>query len=124
MKKLLVLIFIFLSFNVYSQKIDTCFTKTEIINLAHNIKKLKYQDSIKSEIIKQQDSVIIDYRDIIIKDSLIIANDSIVISKYKENEGNYKGIIQDYKTMSVMRKVLYFSAGVLPGIIMGVLITK
>jgi antitoxin component YwqK of YwqJK toxin-antitoxin module len=126
MKKLLLLIFVFISLNVYSQKIDTCicFTKPELINIAHNIKQLKYQDSTKTEIIKQQDSVIIDQKDVITKDSVIITSDSIVIGKFKENEENYKGIITDYKTMGVMKKTLYFTYGILPGIIIGVLLRR
>ena len=124
MRKLLILLFAFITINTYSQKIDTCFTRVELINLAHNIKQLKYQDSTKTEIIKQQDSVIIDYKDVITKDSVIITSDSIVIGKFKENEENYKGIIKDYKTMGVMRKALYFSYGILPGIIIGVLLKK
>lgn len=124
MKKLLILLFTFITINVYSQKIDTCFTKPELINIAHNIKQLKYQDSTKTEIIKQQDSLIIDYKDVITKDSVIMASDSIVIGKFKENEENYKGIIADYKTMGIMKKVLYISYGVLPGIIIGSLLRR
>jgi hypothetical protein len=124
MRKLLVLLFTFITINVFSQKIDTCFTRVELINIAHNIKQLKYQDSTKTEIIKQQDSVIMDYKDVITKDSIIMASDSIVIGKFKENEENYKGIINDYKTMGVMRKALYFGYGILPGIIIGALLMK
>lgn len=124
MRKLLVLLFAFISINAYSQKIDTCFTRVELINIAHNVKQLKYQDSTKTEIIKQQDSVIIDYKDVITKDSVIMVSDSIVIGKFKENEENYKGIITDYKTMGVMKKTLYFTYGILPGIIIGVLLMR
>lgn len=124
MRKLLVLLFTFITINAYSQKIDTCFTRVELINIAHNIKQLKYQDSTKTEIIKQQDSVILDNKDVITKDSIIMASDSIVIGKFKENEENYKGIINDYKNMGVMKKVLYFGYGMLPGIIIGVLLMR
>jgi hypothetical protein len=124
MKKLIILLFVFITINAYSQKIDTCFTTNEIVNIAHKIKQLKYQDSTKTEIIKQQDSVIIDYKNIITKDSVIITSDSIVISKFKENEENYKDIIKDYKTMSVMEKTLYFTYGILPGIIIGVFLMR
>lgn len=115
-----------ISLSVYSQKIDTCicFTKPEVINIVHKVKELKYQDSTKTEIIKQQDSLIIDYKDVIKKDSVIMVNDNIVIGKFKENEQNYKGIISDYKTMSVMKKALYFGYGIIPGIIIGVLLMK
>jgi replicative DNA helicase len=124
MRGLLILVLTFITINAYSQKIDTCFTKLELINIAHNIKQLKYQDSTKTEIIKQQDSVIIDYKDVITKDSVIMVGDSIVIGKFKENEENYKGIIKDYKTMGIMKKALYVTYGVLPGIIIGVFLRR
>jgi replicative DNA helicase len=124
MRKLLMLLFTFITINVYSQKVDTCFTRPELINIAHNIKQLKYQDSTKTEIIKQQDSVIMDYKDVITKDSIIITGHEEVIDKFKENEENYKGIITDYKTMGVMKKTLYFTYGILPGIIICVLLMR
>jgi hypothetical protein len=124
MKRLLILILTFITINVYSQKLDTCFTPNEVVNIAHKIKQLKYQDSTKTEIIKQQDSVIIDYKNVINMDSVVIAGDSIVIGKFKKNEENYKGIIKDYKTMSNLNKFLYVTYGVLPGIIIGVLLRK
>lgn len=124
MRKLLVLLFAFISINAYSQKIDTCFTRVELINIAHNIKQLKYQDSTKTEIIKQQDSVIMDYKDVITKDSVIMASDSVVIGKFRENEQNYKGIINDYKTMGIMKKALYLGYGMSVGIIIGTLMLR
>lgn len=124
MRKLLIFLFVFITINAYSQKIDTCFTRVELINISHNIKQLKYQDSTKTEIIKQQDLVIVDYKDVITKDSIIMASDSIVIGKFKENEENYKGIVSDYKNMGVMKKALYFGYGMLPGIIIGVLLMR
>ena len=125
MKKLLVLLFTIISINVYSQqKIDTCFTKNDIINIVHNIKKLKYSDSTKTQIILNQDTIILDQKNVITKDSTILLNYDIVITNYKKNEENYKGIINDYKTMNVLKKALYFSYGILPGIIIGVLLVK
>jgi len=124
MRKLLVLLFAFISINAYSQKIDTCFTRVELINIAHNVKQLKYQDSTKTEIIKQQDSVIMDYKDVITKDSVIMASDSVVIGKFRENEQNYKGIINDYKTMGIMKKALYLGYGMSVGIIIGTLMLR
>lgn len=124
MRKLLVLLFAFITINAYSQKIDTCFTRVELINIAHNVKQLKYQDSTKTEIIKQQDSVIMDYKDVITKDSVIMASDSVVIGKFRENEQNYKGIINDYKTMGIMKKALYLGYGMSVGIIIGTLMLR
>ena len=95
-----------------------------MINIAHNVKQLKYNDSTKTEIIKQQDSVIMDYKEVITKDSIIIAGHEEVIDKFKDNEENYKGIIKDYKTMGIMRKALYLGYGMSAGIIMGVLLFR
>jgi len=124
MRKLLVLLFAFITINAYSQKIDTCFTRVELINIAHNVKQLKHNDSTKTEIIKQQDSVIMDYKEVITKDSIIIAGHEEVIDKFKDNEENYKGIIKDYKTMGIMRKALYLGYGISVGIIIRTLILR
>lgn len=125
MKYILVFIFTILSFSVFPQKtIDTCFTKSQIINIAHNIKQLKYSDSIKTNIIYHQDTIISEQKKIITNDSIIIVNDSIVIAKFKQNEKMFNGIVDNYKKLGWMERILFFSYGVMPGIILGVLIVR
>jgi archaellum biogenesis ATPase FlaH len=124
MKKLLTLLLVISTLTVFSQKIDTCFTQPELINIANNIKQLQYQDSIKNEIIIRQDSSLVDYKEVVRKDSLIIASDSLSFLIYRENEVNYKEIINDYKKMSVIEKVLYVTYGIIPGVIIGAILIR
>lgn len=129
MRILIVLVFLFSSMNVFSQVKDTCvcLPKKSWVNIAHDIKELdryKYNDSIKSGIIIRQDSTITDQKNLISKDSTIILGQEKIIFLYKENEKSYKGIIEDYKNMAIKEKILYFTYGILPGIIIGSLLLK
>lgn len=123
-KKFLIIVLTVVSTNVYSQVVDNCFTNNECINIYNNIRQLEYNDSLKTEIINQQDLQINDYKNVVSKDSVIIGNYDLMITKYKENENNYKGIINDYKTMGFLKKALYVGSGVISGLVVGVLIAK
>lgn len=123
MRQTLLILFTLLSINVFSQNVDTCFTKNEIINIAYKIKVLQRNDTIQSNIIKQQDSIILDYQTLKSKDDTIIGKQDYAITKYKDNEKLYEKIIKDYKN-NWKQRLVYGGIGLGTGIILRTIFAK
>ena len=92
MKQLLILIFLLFATitRVYTQPIDTCFSRKKILNIYNNIIVLEHRDSINTILIKEFNSVVIDYKSVMKMDSTTIAGQKIQINNLEENSKTWK----------------------------------
>jgi hypothetical protein len=70
MKLILTILLILIGFNVNSQIPDTCFTRQQVLDLSFTLDSIFYVDSVNTEIINEQKSIILDQEHLIKMDSL------------------------------------------------------
>jgi len=106
----------------FGQMSDTCFTENEIIEISETLDSLYYLDSINTEIISQQETIIFELENIIKLDSV-----EIMYINYKSNllNDNIKLYIDREKYLKPKwydNKVIWFGSGILTTLLTGKLI--
>ena len=66
-----ILLFI-LPLSILSQVPDTCFSSSDLIRLYKKVYQLKYQDSLKTELVREQKLQIGNYEKLIVQDSILL----------------------------------------------------
>ena len=70
MKLILIILFICIGFVSNSQIADTCFTSKQVLDISFTLDSIFYIDSINTQLINTQKSIILDYEHVIKLDSL------------------------------------------------------
>lgn len=114
MKKIIViLVLILTSFICIGQtKPDTCFTQTEMIELANKFLQYKHADSVNNFVISQLSYQLELFKTLHRNDSLIIKDYQLQIELIKDQNGIYKMFQKDTKLKWYDSKILWFAGGV------------
>jgi len=115
MKQLLILIFLLFATitRVYTQPIDTCFSKKKILNIYNNIIVLEHRDSINTILIKEFNSVVIDYKSVMKMDSTTIAGQKIQINNLEENSKTWKKLYDTVNPKWYQKPPFMFATGII-----------
>ena len=115
MKQLIILIFLLFATitRVYTQPIDTCFSRKKILNIYNNIVVLEHKDSVSTILIKEFNTIIIDYKSIMTLDSATISGQKIQITNLEENSKTWKKLYDTVNPSWYEKPPFVFASGII-----------
>jgi hypothetical protein len=123
MKKYFIIILLWPLF-LYGQMPDTCFTENEIIEISETLDSLYYLDSINTEIISQQETLISELETIGKLDSIELLYTNKKIELLNNNIELYIQREKYLKPKWYDHKVIWFSSGILTAVLTGKMIVE
>ena len=121
MKKYFIIILLWPLF-LFGQMPDTCFTEKEIIEISETLDSLYYLDSINTEIISQQETLISELETIANLDSIELLYTNKKIELLNNNIELYIQREKYLKPKWYDHKVIWFSSGILTAVLTGKMI--
>ena len=109
---------------LYGQMPDTCFTENEIIEISETLDSLYYLDSINTEIISQQETLISELETIGKLDSIELLYTNKKIELLNNNIELYIQREKYLKPKWYDHKVIWFSSGILTAVLTGKMIVE
>jgi len=110
-KKLFILLIVLFSYNIDVKAQDTCFTKTEILNIYNNIKELQETDSLRIVLISELKYQNTQYKVLNLQDSTIQVYQQEEIDLLKNRINLYKDLVKETKPKWYQTKFVGFIEG-------------
>ena len=123
MKNIFIILFI-CPLIYFGQIADTCFTSKEIIDISETLDSLYYMDSINTEIISQQETLISDLETVIRLDSIELIYTNTKVKLLNENIDLYIQREKYLKPKWYDHKVIWFGTGILTALFTGKMIVE
>lgn len=123
MKNIFIILFI-CPLICFGQIADTCFTSKEIIDISETLDSLYYIDSINTEIISQQETLISDLEIVIRLDSIELIYTNAKVKLLNENVNLYIEREKYLKPKWYDHKIIWFATGILTTLFTGKMIVE